>query len=172
MFSPLHGFLERELMGMFKVNFSTPAGIAVDVDPTNTAPLSGSVYGAIHSNVVAYTGTTASNNLRELGWILQPVTATGPSILNIMTMVYDESVAQGQTCVVVPSKAGALIATDQYLTSGTGFIDFSGSHGVPGAICGINAGVVRLLQTGDVPRLKLLGKFTQRNLSLAGFQIL
>lgn len=171
MFSPLHSFIEREHMGMYKVNFSTPSGIAVDIDPSNTAPLAGSVYGAIYGNVVAYTGTTASNNTRELGWLLQPVTATGPSLLNVLTMVYDESVAQGQTAVVCMSKAGALIATDQFVTSGTGQILFSGATAL-GTICGINAGVVRTLQTGDVPRLKFLGKITQRNLSLGGFQIL
>jgi len=159
-------------MGMYKVNFSTPSGIAVDLDPTNTAVLAGSVYGAIYGNVIAYTGTTASNNTRELGWLLQPVTATGPSFLNVMTNVYDESVAQGQTAVVCMSKAGALIATDQYITgAGTGAIKFDGTV-IPGTICGINAGVVRTLQAGDQPRLKFLGKITQRNLSLGGFQIL
>lgn len=171
MFSPLHSFLEREHMGMYKVNFSTPSGIAVDIDPTNSAVLAGSVYGAIYGNVVAYTGTTASNNTRELGWLLQPVTATGPSLLNVLTQVYDESVAQGQTAVVCMSKAGALIATDQYLATGTGAIKFDGTVAA-GTICGISAGAPRALQAGDVPRLKFLGKITQRNLSLAGFQIL
>ena len=171
MFSPLHSFLEREHMGMYKVNFATPSGIAVDVDPTNTAVLAGSVYGAVYGNVVAYSGTTASNNTRELGWLLQPVTATGPSLLNVLTQVYDESVAEGQTAVVCMSKAGALIATDQFVTTGTGAIKFDTSVAA-GTICGINAGVVRTLQAGDVPRLKFLGKITQRNLSLGGFQIL
>jgi hypothetical protein len=91
MFSPLHGYLEREFMGMYQVNFATPAGIAVTLDSTNTAPLSGSIYGATYGDVVAASTNTSATTVgfttRELGWLLQPVTASGPSLLNIQCSI-------------------------------------------------------------------------------------
>lgn len=183
MFSPLHGFLEREHMGMFSVNTALASGLAVEIDTTNNNPLSGSIYGAVYGNVVAaspaqtitQSGTTpfAVTNVvngRELGWLMQPVTASGPSLLNVLTQVYDESVAVKSNPVVCLSKTGALIATDQFVASGTGQITFA--NGTVGSICGINAGQPRIQQAGDAPRLKLLGKVVQRGLTCAAFQIL
>lgn len=170
MFSPLHGFLEREQMGMFAVNTALASGLAVDIDTTNTAPLTGSIYGPVYANVVTATLTTASNNLREIGWLMQPVTASGPSLLNVLTQIYDESVKQGSVAVVVMPKAGALIATDQFLATGTGKIAFDGTV-APGTVCGIAAGQPRVLQAGDQPRLKFLGKVVQRAAACASFQL-
>lgn len=183
-FSPLHGFLEREHMGMFPVKTALASGLAVEIDNTNTAPLSGGVYGAVYGNVVAATPTqtitqsgttpfavTGVVNGRELGWLMQPVTTSGPSLLNVLTQVYDESVAVNSNPVVCLSKTGALIATDEYVASGTGAVKFDGTTAIA-TICGINAGQPRVLQAGDAPRLKFLGKVVQRNLTCAAFQIL
>jgi hypothetical protein len=174
MFSPLHGYLEREFMGMYQVNFATPAGIAVTLDSTNTAPLSGSIYGATYGDVVAATTNTGASTVgyttRELGWLLQPVTASGPSLLNILVQVYDESIPQGATAVVCMSKTGALIATDQYETSGGQAIKFDGTVALNTA-CSINAGLVRTVTTDDITRLLFQGKIVQRNLTLASFLV-
>jgi hypothetical protein len=182
MLSPLHGYLERESVGLFKVASATNSGLAMDISASDTSPMTLTTYGENYGTAVpatltysftqsgttpfAVTGISAS---RELGWLLQPVSASGPSLLNILVQVYDESVAAGQIAVLVMSKAGALIATDQYLASGTGHIDFTQA---PGTICGIASGQPRILQAGDVPRLKLLGAVSQRGIKLASFQVL
>lgn len=180
MFSPLHGYLEREHVGMFAVNTALASGLAVEIDPSNTAPLSGGVYGAVYGNVVVaspgqtitQSGTTpfavtAVSSTRELGWLMQPVTSTGPSLLNILSQTYDESLKQGSNPVVVMSKAGAFICTDQLDAS----IVFNGTVNL-GTVCGIHNGQPRVLVAGDAPRLKFLGKVVQRSLTCAAFQIL
>jgi hypothetical protein len=172
MFSPLHGFLERESVGLFTVAAAMNSGLAVDINASDTTPFTNaSPYGSVYGTAVTYSGTTASNNTRELGWLLTPVSTNGPSLLNILTQVYDESVAAGGTAVVVMSKAGALIATDQFVASGGTAIKLDGTQ-APGTIAGIASGQPRLLQGGDVARLKLIGAVVQRGLKLASFEIL
>ncbi len=171
MFSPLHGFLERESVGLFKVAAATNAGLAMDINGSDTSPFTASnSYAASYGTIVTASCTTAGNNTRELGWLLTPVTTSGPSLLNVLTKVDDESVAAGNVAVIYLSKAGALIATDQFST-GTGIIHTDGTT-APGTICGIAAGQPRVLQSGDEPRLKLLGLVVQRGLKLCSFQIL
>jgi hypothetical protein len=169
MFSPLHSYIEREHMGMYTVTAPMQSGTAVDIDPTNTTPISGSIYGAIYGNIVAATCAVAGS--RELGWLLQPVTATGPTIFNLITQVYDESVAQGSTAVVAMSKAGALIGTDQITTSGVNAILFDNTVAL-GTLCGLNAGKLEKTNGTEVNRAKFMGKVTQRNITLAMFQLL
>jgi hypothetical protein len=182
MLSPLAGFIEREILGIFKVNAAMASGIAVGIDATDTTPLSPSPYGNSFGSVVAAspvvsgtadTGTGALTALklgREIGYLLQPVTATGPSILSVLSQVYDESIAEGNTAAVLLAKAGAMIATDQFQTSGAQAIKFDGTVAL-GTACSIVSGVTQV-QTGlQATRSIFLGKIVQRRLPLGVFQI-
>ena len=183
MLSPLAGWVDRELLGVFTVATALPSGTAVDISSADTSPLTPSPYGNSFGTVVAATsseafvqsGTTpfAVTDVglgRPLGWLLQPVNSTGPSLLEIMTQVYDENILQGGTAAVLPAKAGAFIATDQF-SSGTGAVKFDGT--VPlGTQLGVNAGLLRVRQAGDTPIGKFVGQVVQRNTACAAFQIL
>lgn len=185
MLAPLQGWLDREVVGVFKVAVAMASGLAVVIDNSaNTAPLNpspyansfGQVKAASPAQTITQSGTTpfavtAVVDARETGWLLQPVTASGPSLLSVLSQVYDESVAAGGTAAVLPSKAGALIGTDQYVTAGGAAIKFDGTVAL-GAICGINNGQPRLVQAGDAGRLQFMGKVSQRLLALATFQII
>lgn len=171
MLSPFAGFEGREIFGAFTVANPTQSGLAVAISSTinASAPLNPNPYGNFYGTLVPASVTT-SGLYKEQGWLLQPVSQTGPSILSILASIYDESVAVGQTAAVVLPVGGKLIATDQYLPSGTGAIVFDGSVTL-GTTCGIANGQPRVLQSGDVPRLVFLGKVVQRTVPCAIFQI-
>lgn len=170
MLAPLSGWVDREVYGVFKVATATAAGLAVQIDATNTAPLSVSLYGNSFGSVVPASIVNAGD--MELGYLLQPVTATGPTLLNVLSQVYDESIAAGGTAAILPPKQGALIGTDQFATgAATGAIKFDNTVTL-GTLCGIASGTIRVKQAGDVARLKFLGQVAQRNLTLAAFQII
>lgn len=183
MLALVQGFAEKDISGTYTVAAATASGLAMSLDASNTAPNNPTPYGNSYGSVIAaspaltitQSGTTpfAVTNVvadRELGWLLQPASSSGPTLLNILTQVYDESVAAGNTCALALSKAGNIIGSDQYST-GTGAI-------TPGTtalntICGINAGQPRVQQAGDAARLKYQGKMVTRgNITLALFQIL
>jgi hypothetical protein len=183
MLSPLAGFQEREILGVFKVATAMASGLAVGIDSTNTAPLNPSPYGnsfgsvVVASPAVTFTqsGTTpfavsSISHTREIGYLLQPVTTNGPSLLSVLSQVYDESVAAGNTAAVLLAKAGGIIATDQYLTTTGQAIKFDGSVSL-GAVCSIVNGVTQLQTGAQASRSIFLGKIVQRNLPLGVFQI-
>lgn len=181
MLAPLQGWLDREVLGVFRVAAATASGVAMQIDNSqNTGPLNPSPYAnsfgyavaASPSQTITQSGTTpfavtSVVNQMELGYLLQPVSANGPALLSILSQVYDESVPAGATAAILPPKQGAFIGTDQFGTS----VKFDGTVAL-GTVCGINAGQVRVLVAGDAPRLKFMGKVVQRTLSLATFQIL
>ena len=153
-------------MGVFRFSAVTASGIAVSIDNSqNTGPLNPSPYANSFGYATAASITTAGS--KELGYVLQPVSANGPALLSILSQVYDESVPVGATAAVLPPKAGALIGTDQYDTS----VKFDGTLAL-GALLGIAAGIIRSKQAGDVARLQFMGKVVQRTLPLATMQIL
>jgi len=172
MLAPLQGWLDREVMGVFRVATAMASGVAVSIDNSqNTGPLNPSPYSNSFGFAVAATIASASAGSKELGYVLQPVTTNGPALLSILSQVYDESVPANATTAILPPKQGALIGTDQYVTgAGTGAIKFDGTVAL-GALCGINAGLVRVKQAADEPRLQFMGKVVQRLLPLATFQI-
>lgn len=167
MFSPLQGYTEREKFGMFAVHTALASGLAVEPDSGSTASMTPSPYGPIFGNVVVANCVTASGTLRELGWLEQPVTTSGPSLLQILGQIYNESVPIDANAVIVQSKAGAMIATDQLDAT----ILFDGSL-TPGTPCGIHDGKPRTVQTGDAPRLRLLGQVTQRGVACGAFLVM
>jgi hypothetical protein len=169
MFTPILGFDERAIVGVYKVASVASSGLAMMALASDTTPLTPSPYGNSYGTVQPATITTAGV-LRETGWLLQPVTASGPSVFSILASIYDESVPAGTVAGVVLSKSGCQIATDQYAT-GTGAITFAGSVALD-ATCGINAGQPRTLQTGDVARLLFKGQVVQRTLPLGLFEII
>jgi len=181
--SPLAGFQEREILGVYKVAAAMASGLAVGIDSTNTAPLNPSPYGNSFGSVtvaspvitVTQSGTTpfavsGISETREIGYLLQPVTTSGPSILSVLSQVYDESVAAGNTAAVLLAKSGGLIATDQYLTTTGNAIKFDGSVTL-GVACSIVNGITQLQSGLQATRSTFQGKIVQRNLPLAVFQI-
>jgi hypothetical protein len=139
----------------------------------DASPLTPSPYGNSLGTLAPATITTAGV-LRETAWLLQPVTVTGPTVLEVLSSVYDESVAAGQIASCVLSLSGAQVATDQYVATGgtgAGQILFNGSV-AQDATCGIHAGQPRVLQTGDAPRLIFKGQVVQRTLPLGIFAII
>lgn len=169
MLSPFLGLNERDILGVYAVAAAMNAGLAVGLSGADTTPLTPTPYGNSFGTVAAVSCTT-TNNLKETGWLLQPVSASGPSIFNFLASIYDESVAAGAIASVVASKAGAQIATDQYLASGTGHIAFDGSV-ILDTACGIAAGQPRVTQAGDLNRLSFKGQVSQRLTACAIFEI-
>lgn len=171
MFTPFLGFSHKDIIGTFAVNSAMQSGLAVIQNSGATQALTSGVYGNNFGDVVAAT-ITSTGNLRELGWLLQPVTATGPSVFSVLASIYDESIAAGQNPAVILSKSGAIIATDQYVAgSGTGAIKFDGTVAL-GTACGLNGGQPRVAQSGDVDRLIFMGQVLQRNITCAIFSII
>lgn len=185
MLALLAGFMEKEIFGSFTVASATASGLAMAIQNSDNSPLNPSPYGNffgtiapatvtqtfVQSGTTPFAVTEVSVSGREAGWLLQPVTSSGPALLNILAEVYDESVAAGGVAALALSKSGALIATDQYST-GTGAISFGGAVAL-GTTCGINAGQPRVLQAGDAPRLIFMGKVVQRGtITMATFQII
>lgn len=169
MLSPFLGFVQSDIVGVFKAGAVMASGLALMLDTTDASPLTPSFYGNSFGTVKAANITTAGV-IRETGFLLQPVTTSGPSVFSVLASIYDESVAAGTNAAVLLSKSGAFIASDQYLASGTGAIKFDGTVALETA-CGINAGMVRTVQAGDASRLVFKGQVTQRNTALAVFQI-
>jgi hypothetical protein len=169
MLSPLLGFTERDIVGVFKVASASASGLAMIQDSlTDTSPLSPSPYANSFGSLVAASITTA---LPEDGYLLQPVTTTGPSVFSILASIYDESVAAGTTAALLLRKSGGFIATDQYVSgSGTGAITV-GSTSL-NTICGIASGQFRIKQSGDTARAIFKGQVTQRATALAMFAII
>lgn len=169
MLTPFLGFDERAIVGVHKIAVASSSGIALMQATTDATPLTPSPYGNSYGTLTAATILTAGP-VRETGFLLQPVTATGPSVFSILASIYDESVAAGTIAAVLLSKSGAMIATDQYST-GTGAITFAGSVALDAA-CGYNAGLVRTVQAGDATRAIFKGQVVQRTLPLGIFQII
>lgn len=168
MLSPFLGYTERDIVGVYSVASATASGVAVVADSSGTAPLSPTPYGNQYGAVVAASITAAGT--RELGFLLQPVTTSGPSLLSILAQVYDESIPAGAVAAVLLSKSGAQIATDQFATgTATGAILFDGSVAID-AVCGIASGLFRVKQGGDIARAQFLGAVNQRGSELAVFQ--
>jgi len=171
MFSPFLGFNHKEIVGTFAINTAAQSGLAVYQNSGNATALSSGLYGNNFGDVVPATVTT-TGTIRELGWLLQPATATGPSVFSVLASIYDESIAAGQNAAVVLSKSGCIIATDQFVSgSGTGAIKFDGTVAINTA-CGLINGQPRVTQTGDVNRLLFMGQVLQRNITCAVFQII
>lgn len=170
MLSPFLGFTERDIIGVYAVNSATASGVIVSLDATNSAPLNPTPYGNQFGDVVAASITTSPAGQRELGFLLQPVTTNGPSLLSILAQVYDESIPAGAVAAVLFAKTGNQVATDQYVASGTGAISFSGSTAL-NTPCGIASGLYRVAQAGDVNRALFMGAVNQRGSELAVFQI-
>lgn len=170
MLSPFIGFNERDLTGIYSIAVPMNSGLAVIQDSTDATPLTPSPYGNFFGRAVA-ASCLAANNLTETGWVMQPVTATGPSVFSLLSSIYDESIAAGAVASVLLSKKKAQIATDQYVTgAGAGAIKFDGT--VPRlSLCGIANGQPRVAQAGDSNRLVFLGQVTQRNTPCAIFEI-
>lgn len=180
MFSPYLGFTERDIYGVFKIILtnwsgsptSASSGLALQQDSTNdTSPLTPSTYANSLGSLIPATIVTSGAPSHETGWLLQPANLTGPSILSLLSTVYDESIASGSTAAVVRSTQGALIATDQYVASSTGAITFGGSVALD-AYIGLASGMPRVAQSGDVNRLQFKGSVVQRQTTCALFQIL
>lgn len=169
MLSPLIGFADREVVGIYKVAAPAQSGLAMGSIVGDTSPLTPSPYGNSFGSIYPVSVTTAGV-LRETGWLLQPVTATGPSVFSVIASIYDESVAQGQTAAVVASVSGKTIATDQYVASGSGAITV-GTTAIE-TICGIYQGQPRILQGGDQPRLIFKGQTVQNRIPCGMFLIL
>ncbi len=169
MLSPLIGFTDREILGVYTVNAAAQSGLALGSVVGDLSVNSPSPYGNSFGSVAPVSCTTAGT-LRETGWLLQPVTLTGPSVFSVLASIYDESVAAGQTAAMVASVSGKTIATDQYVASGTGAINLSTV--APDTIVGIFNGQPRLLQSGDQPRLQYKGQVLQRTIPCAMFLIL
>lgn len=178
MFSPYLGFDERDIYGVHKINLAhwtgTPAtassGLALMQDATNDGALVPSTYANSIGSLIPATVVTASAPSRETGWLLQPVSTSGPSLLSLLSTVYDESIASGGTAAVCKSVSGAYIATDQYAT-GTGAITFAGTVALDAEL-GIAAGMPRVLQTGDAIRLAYKGSVYQRQIQCLLAQII
>lgn len=170
MLSPFLGFTERDIIGVYAVAAATASGVVVSQDATDTSPLSPTPYGNQFGHVVAASITTSPAGQRELGFLLQPVTTSGPTLLSILAQVYDESIPAGAVAAVLFAKTGCQVATDQYLASGTGKIAFDGSVAL-GTACGINAGLYRVTQAGDANRALFMGAVNQRGSEIAVFQI-
>ena len=172
MLSPLLGWNDREVIGIHKVNSVTAAGVAVQINSATLGPITGtSPYATVFGDVIPASITV--QNDRELGYLLQPVSATGPALLSILSQIYDESVPAGATAAILPSKAGAYIASDQFVNTGgsaAGQILLDGTV-TPGTLCGIANGLFRTKLAGDIARVKFLGKVVQRQNTLAAFQI-
>ena len=170
MLSPFLGFEARDFVGTYVVAAAAASGLAMSLSGTDTTPLSPTPYGNSFGTLVPATCTT-TNNLQETAWLLQPVTTTGPSVFNLLSSIYDESVMVGSVASVVLSRKGCQIATDQYLASGTGQIKFDGTVTLE-TECGIASGQPRVAQAGDLNRLQFKGQVVQRNVPCAIFQIL
>lgn len=174
MLSPFLGFVQSDIVGVFKAGAVMASGLALMLDTTDASPLTPSFYGNSFGTVKAATLTATSGPARETGFLLQPVSTNGPSVFSVLASIYDESVAAGTNAAVLLSKSGAMIATDQYATgAATGAIKFDGTVALETA-CGINAGMARVAQTtapADTVRLVFKGQVTQRNTALAVFQI-
>lgn len=172
MLAPLQGWLDREVMGVFRVATAMASGIVVSIDNSqNSGPLNPTPYSNSFGFATAATIANTNAGAKELGYVLQPVSTNGPSLLSILSQVYDESVPANATTAILPPKQGALIGTDQYPTgASTGAIKFDGTVAL-GALCGVNAGLIRVAQAGDQQRFQFMGKVVQRTLPLATFQI-
>jgi hypothetical protein len=179
MLTPFIGFHEREIIGVYVVGAPANSGLGMTLSTADATPIVATPYGNSFGTIVPATTNTAASGVgatfREQGYLLQPVTASGPSVFSILSSIYDESVPEGEVAGVVSPKAGAQIATDQYVASGSGAILFDGSVALL-TQCSLNAGMVRTNQTNDVSRLLFLGQTVQRVQSgvapLAVFQIL
>lgn len=170
MLSPFLGFTERDIVGTYVAGAAMNSGLAVVLSTSDTSPLTPNAYGNSFGTLALATCTT-TNNLPEMGWVLQPVTTSGPSIFNLLSSIYDESVPVGANPAVVLSKPRAQVATDQYLATGTGHIAFDGSVALD-TVCGIASGQPRVLQTGDLQRLIFKGQVVQRQIPCAIFEII
>lgn len=173
MLSPYLGFEGRDITGVYRITVASASGLALTALASDTRPLTPSPYGNSLGSLTAGSVTTAGV-VRETGWLLQPVTATGPSVFSVLSSVYDESIAAGQIASVLLSKSGAQVATDQYVAAGgagAGQILFDGTVALD-KTCGIFNGQPRVLQTGDVARLLFKGQVVQRTLPLGIFEII
>lgn len=178
MFSPYLGFMERDIYGVHKIILSNwsgspssaSSGLALMQDAANDGALTPSTYANSIGSLIPATVVTASKPAKETGWLLQPASTTGPSLLSLLSTIYDESISSGSTAAVCKSVAGAYIATDQYSTT-TGAITFAGAVALD-AYIGINAGQPRVLQAGDAQRLQYKGSVFQRQIQCALLQII
>jgi len=161
MFSPYLGFQERDILGVFKVSVATSSGTAMQRDTTDTSPRVPSTYANSLGSVTA-ASILSSNGNKEIGWLLQPVSTAGPSLLSILSSVYDESVPALSTAAVVASKPGCHIATDQYVASSTGSITTSTALDTT---LGIASGMLRTVQGGDATRATFQGFVVQRRIT-------
>lgn len=169
MLTPFLGFEGRAIAGVFTVNAAAQSGLAMSVagdNSSNTTGVYGNNFGSVSPATIITSGT-----IRETGYLLQPVTATGPSIFSVLASIYDESVAAGTVASIVLSQSGNIIATDQYVASGTGAIAFAGTV-LPGAALGLINGQPRVLQSGDVARGIFMGQVLQRTIPCLVMQII
>jgi hypothetical protein len=169
MLTPYLGFEARHIAGVYISTVAAASGLAMAIDPSYTAPLTPTPYGRQMGRLTV-ASCTNSNNLHETGWLLQPVTATGPSVFSVLASIYDESVAVNQVCAIVLSASNCQVATDQYVASGTGAILFDGSVALDSDVA-IHNGQPRVPQSGDLPRLQFKGQVVQRNTPLGIFSI-
>jgi hypothetical protein len=171
MLSPYQGFEGRSITGVYKIAAAAFSGLALVAQTSDASPLTPSPYGNSLGTLVPGSVTTGGIQ-RETGWLLQPVTTSGPTVLEVLSSVYDESVAAGQIASVLLSLSGCQVATDQYVTgSATGAISFGGGVALDTA-CGIASGQPRVAQGGDVKRLLFKGQVVQRTIPLGIFQII
>lgn len=173
MLTPYLGLEGRDILGVYKIAAAANSGLALQMVTSDATPLTPSPYGRQSGTLGPATVTTASGK-KETGWLLQPVTPTGPSVFSVLASIYDESVAVGQVAAVVASRQGTQIATDQYVAAGgsaAGQIVFDGTVALD-ELCGIYQGQPRVLQTGDLARLQFKGQVIQRNTPLAIFEII
>lgn len=174
MFSPYLGFMERDIVGTYKVSSAAASGLAMMLNVSDTSPNTPGVYANSLGSVVPASITTTASN-KEIGWLLQPVTTSGPSILSLISSVYDESVAAGQTAAICLSKSNAIIATDQYVTTTAdatyGINPLTATLNAP---CGIVSGQPRLKDAtaNDAERLLFVGAVYQRQILCGLFSLI
>ena len=172
---------DRKVNGQYISNISLSAGALVDVDPTDTTAIAGSVgYSALYAGsvklaTVAVASTTSFG--REFGVALPTVTTSGPSlierILNMSTSYMN--IPQGSPLAVYKPTPGDIIATDQFIgavagdSSLTGYLDVTNTANLLTPM-GIYQGRFRKAQSGDAIRARFMGVTTTNGYATGMFE--
>lgn len=190
--SDFHG----KVISTYKGAAPMSAGALVDIDPSDTSGITGSIgfdsltAGSVTLATIApasnggYAPTGADTNAvaaanfgRELGVAIPTMNATGPTLQERILELASSymTVPVGAALAVFVPAGGDIIATDQFVGN------LAGDNALPGylnltntanflAPCGIYQGRFRLVQTSDAVRARYVGTTTVNGALVGLFQ--
>jgi hypothetical protein len=173
---PIAKFHERDLSNYFVLNADAVSGAVMTRDTTDLSVVG--VGDTSYGRVVPGSLSVAED--REIGILFYDVTDNGPTLFEQMAAILDYSVKKNSPVAIWHAPVGAIIETDQFLSSGTGSIVAGQAAGntAPDSFLGVLNGQFVLASAfvapaaGSLIRAKLIGNGVNNSKQCIRVQIL